>query len=96
MESPSPGHLNFNKKPLANLWEVWVAQLVKCPTLDFSSGHDLRVMGLSPESGSTLSGKSLGDTLSFSFSPHLHLSLPLSLPRVCFLSQTNLFLKVLV
>ena len=23
---------------------IWVAQLVKCPTLDFSSGHGLRVM----------------------------------------------------
>ena len=27
---------------------TWVAQLVKCPTLDFGSGHDLRVMRLSP------------------------------------------------
>ena len=25
-----------------------------CPTLDFGSGRDLRVMGLSPESGSLL------------------------------------------
>ena len=28
----------------------WMAQLVKHSTLDFSSGHDLRVMGLSPTS----------------------------------------------
>ena len=27
---------------------VWVAQSVKRPTLDFCSGHDLRVMRLSP------------------------------------------------
>ena len=27
---------------------VWVAQLVKRPTLDFGSGHDLSVMRLSP------------------------------------------------
>ena len=27
---------------------AWVAQLVKCPTLGFSSGHDLSVHGLEP------------------------------------------------
>jgi len=32
-----------------------VAQLVKCPTLGFSSGHDLRVVGSSPMAGSMLS-----------------------------------------
>ena len=26
---------------------TWVAQLVKQPTLDFSSGHDLRILGMS-------------------------------------------------
>ena len=31
-----------------------MAQLVKCLTLGFSSGHDLRVMKLSPVSGSML------------------------------------------
>ena len=31
---------------------VWVAQLIKRLTLDFSSGHDLRVLGWSPTSGS--------------------------------------------
>ena len=34
---------------------AWVAQLVGHPALDFSSGHDPRVMGLSPMSGSALS-----------------------------------------
>ena len=29
---------------------TWVAQLVKCLTLDFGSGHDLRVMRSSPMS----------------------------------------------
>ena len=33
---------------------AWVAQSVKCPTLDFGSGHDLTVMGSSPMSGSVL------------------------------------------
>lgn len=39
---------------------AWVAQLVELP-LDFSSGHDLRVMGLSPPtSGSVFSAESAG------------------------------------
>ena len=33
---------------------AWVAQLVKCPTLDFSSGHDLRLVRSSPLLGSSL------------------------------------------
>ena len=33
---------------------AWVAQSVKHPTFDFCSGHDLRVMGSSPTSGSAL------------------------------------------
>ena len=33
----------------------WVSQLVKCPTLDFSSGHDLTVVRSSPTLGSALS-----------------------------------------
>ena len=49
----------------------WVAQLVEHPTLDFSSGHDPRVMGSSPVSGSTLNVE-----------PKI-LSLPLSLPLPC-------------
>ena len=38
-------------------WGVWVAQSVEHLTLDFGSGHDPRVMGLSPTSGSMLSMK---------------------------------------
>ena len=34
---------------------TWVAQSVERPTVDFSSGHDPRVMGLNPISGSVLS-----------------------------------------
>ena len=36
------------------LWGGCVAQSVKRLTLDFSSGHDSRVMGLNPASGSAL------------------------------------------
>ena len=35
-------------------WGTWVAQLFKHPTLDFGSGHDLRIVGSSPMSGSAL------------------------------------------
>jgi len=43
-----------------NQWKMgaWEAQLVEHPTVDFSSGHDLRVLGWSPALGSALSRKS--------------------------------------
>jgi len=44
--------------------DTWVALSVKHQTLDFSSGHDLRVLGSSPASGSMLSGESVWDFLS--------------------------------
>ena len=34
--------------------DAWVAQSVKCPTLDFGSGSDLRVMKSIPMSSSML------------------------------------------
>ena len=33
---------------------AWVAQSIKCPTLDVGSGHDLTVVRSSPLLGSTL------------------------------------------
>ena len=51
-----------------------VAQLVKRPTLDFGSGHDLRVMRLSPTLSSMLSRMSTQDSLSPSAPPlHAHM-----------------------
>ena len=41
-----------------------MAQSVKCLTLGFSWGHALRVMGLSPISGSVLNRKSAGNSFS--------------------------------
>ena len=38
--------------------------MVECLTLDFACGRDLRVVGLSPASGSMLSGESSWDSLS--------------------------------
>jgi len=38
--------------------EIIVAQSVKCPTLGFGSGHDLRMVRSSPTSGSVLSAES--------------------------------------
>jgi len=46
--------LSLKKKKKEGRGCTWVAQLVKCPTLDFGSGHDLRVVRSSPMSGSTL------------------------------------------
>ena len=58
-------------KSIVNMifWGTWVAQLVKRLTHGFSSGHDLRVVRLSPVLGSTITGESAWD------------SLPLLLPR---------------
>ena len=39
---------------------TWVAQLVERLTLGFNSGHDLRVLGLSPTSGSVFCRESAG------------------------------------
>lgn len=54
-----------------------------CPTFDFGPGHDLRVVGSSPTSGSALSGESACNSLSPS-------TLHLPHPRALFLKQTNL------
>ena len=35
-----------NKKPMCQ--GAWVAQMVKCPTLDFGSGHDLTLHEIEP------------------------------------------------
>ena len=60
------GHLRVS------LWlGRWVAQSVKCPTLDFSSGHDLP--------SSVLSAEPAWDSLCSSLSLSLPLSFPLSL-----------------
>ena len=34
--------------------DAWVAQSIEDPTLDFGLGHDLRVVGSSPESSTML------------------------------------------
>ena len=49
---------------------AWVAQLVKCATIDFVSGQDLRVVGLSLRLGS-MGG--LLEIPSLLPSPHLHM-----------------------
>ena len=43
---------------------AWVAQWVEHLTLDFASGHDPRVMGSSPVSGSAWSMERACDSLS--------------------------------
>ena len=46
-----------------------VAQLGECPTLDFGSGHDPRVVGSSPASGSALGAEPAWDSLSLFLCP---------------------------
>ena len=58
-----------------------MAQLVEHLTLDFGSGHDPRVMGSSPMSGSMLSVEPAWDSLSPIHSFILSLSLSLSLSK---------------
>ena len=58
---------------------AWVAQVVKRPTLGFSSGHDLTVMRSSPASGSPRSVEPAWDSLSFPLAlPHSLLSLKIN------------------
>ena len=49
-------------------WDTWVAPLVNLWNLDFSSGHDLRVVRLSSVPGSNLRG----EFSRFSLSVSLH------------------------
>ena len=61
-----------------NCWGAWVAQSVKCSTLDFSSGHDLTFGEIEPHVGlDTVSREPAWDSLSSS------LSLPLSCSHSC-------------
>ena len=60
---------------MVNCWAAWVAQSLKCPALDFGSGHDLTVVSLSPMSGSVLGVDLAWDSLSLSAPPscmHTH------------------------
>ena len=52
---------------------AWVAQSIECPTLDFGSGHDLRVMRSNPTRSSMPSP-------AWSLLKILPLTLPLPLP----------------
>ena len=53
------------------LWGAWVAQLVKCLTLDFGSGNDLTVCGTEPYVGLCTDREELLGILSLSL-PLLH------------------------
>ena len=72
------------------LEDTWV-QSAKCPTLDFSSGHDLRVLASSLESGSVLGMENAWSSLSPSLSTppliaHTHV-------LSCSVSQKKIFLR---
>ena len=57
----------------AGVGGAWVAQLIKHPTLDFCSGHDLTVCEIEP---------CVGLCLHWQHGACLGFSLPLSLPRL--------------
>ena len=59
-----------------------MAQLVKHLTLGFSEGHDLRVLGLGPRSGSVFSGESASGSLSPSPSVPPHVAHGHSLSKI--------------
>ena len=63
-----------------------MAQLVKSPTLDFCSGHDLTVPGWRPTSGSELGFEPAWDSLSPSLSS-LSAPPPLACMYACSLSK---------
>ena len=67
-----------------------MAQLVEHPTFDLGSGHDPRVVGWGPVSGSVLSVESAKDSLSLSLSLSLCPSPPLAL-SVSNLKKENKF-----
>ena len=56
-----------------NLWGAWVVQSVECQTLDFSSGHDLKVQSMdsSPVPASELTAWNLLEILSLLSDPLL-------------------------
>ena len=78
----------FSKNSLFR-WGTRVAQLVERPTLDFGSGHDVRVMGGSPGSGSAVTPQRLLGILSLPLS----LSAPPPLTCLLSLSKGKCFLK---
>ena len=62
----------LKSKRLVKFRGAWMAQSIEHLTLDFSSGHDLTVMGWSLPLGSVLNMKPAWDSLS----PFLSLPLP--------------------
>ena len=53
------------------VWGAWVAQSAECPTLDFSSGHDLTIRGFEPRVGLCADSSELGACFGFCVSPSL-------------------------
>ena len=74
----------FSKHPykITLVQGAWVAQSVECPTLNFSSGHDLTVHGIEPYAVSILSFlRILSFPLPVSLSAPLLVALSLSLSK---------------
>ena len=84
MDEVAPGHmairvqgLNMNSRPVApktHFRGTCVAQSVEHLTLDLGAGHDPRVVGSSPVSGSVLRVAPVYDSLSLPLPlPHWHM-----------------------
>lgn len=68
----------FKKKEVS--WGPWVAQPVKCPTLDVGTGHDLRVVRSGPVTVCTVCGACLGFSLWLPLDPAPRPACPPSTP----------------
>ena len=77
---------------LENAQGAWVAQLVKCQTLDFSSGHDLMVCEI--ESQAWLCTGSVEPAWDFDSRPPLPAPLLLSLSLSKINKLKKIFLKI--
>ena len=85
--SPEHQQITFiNVIKNVNLRGAWVAQLVKCLTLDFSSGHDLTVCETEPHVGLCADG---AEPAWDSFSPSLSAPPLLMLVLSCSLSLSQ-------
>ena len=63
--------MEANTGTFAGVGGTWMAQLVKHPTLDFGSGHDLMVHEIEPRMGHCADRtKATWDSPSFSLSAH--------------------------
>lgn len=77
MEQTTQRKLGKEVHSKSKTWDAWGTQQVECLSLDFGSGHDLKVKGSSPVSGSAQSMQPVWDSFPSSAFPPLPLALSL-------------------